>query len=87
MTSARKAATARKIPALRRAAPQAAPQRRIGDSIAIIAIAASIAAAGLLVDPRAESAFEAPKRLAALIAIVAAALAVLTLPRLTSPTQ
>jgi hypothetical protein len=45
----------------------------------------SIAAAGLLVDPRAEAAFEAPKRFAALLAIVVATLAVLALPRLTAP--
>ena len=57
------------------------------ESIAILAMAVSIAAAGLLVDPRAEAAFEAPKRLASLIAIVAAALAVLMLPRLMAPLQ
>jgi len=62
----------------------AVPQTQIGASIAIVAMAVSIAA-GLLVDPRAEAAFEAPKRLATLIAIVAAALALLTLPRLTAP--
>jgi len=48
-------------------------------------MAAAIAAAGLLVDPRAESAFEAPKRLAALVATVAAALALLTLRGATAP--
>jgi hypothetical protein len=63
----------------------AVPQTQIGESIAIVAMAVSIVAAGLLVDPRAEAAFEAPKRLATLIAIVAAALALLTLPRLTAP--
>jgi O-antigen ligase len=50
-------------------------------------MAVSIAATGLLVDPRAESAFEAPKRLATLTAIVAAAIALLTLPRLSAPPQ
>ena len=50
-------------------------------------MAVSIAAAGLLVDPRAEAAFEAPKRFAATLAIVVAALAVLALPCLTAPPQ
>jgi hypothetical protein len=45
-------------------------------------MAMSIAAAGLLVDPRAEAAFEAPKRFAV---IVVATLAVLALPRPTGP--
>jgi len=63
------------------------PQVQVLESIAILAMAVSIAAAGLLVDPRAEAAFEAPKRLASLIAIVAAALAVLMLPRLMAPLQ
>jgi O-antigen ligase len=61
------------------------PRPRIAESIAAVAMAVSTAAAGLLVDPRAEGAFEAPKRLAALTAIVAATLAVLTLSRLTVP--
>ncbi len=79
-------AAARKTSAPRGAVPRV-PQSQIGESIAIVAMAVSIAAAGLLVDPRAEAAFEAPKRLATLTAIVAAALAVLMLPRLSAPLQ
>ena len=38
----------------------AVPQTQIVESIAIVAMAVSIVAAGLLVDPRAEAAFKAP---------------------------
>src|SRR5229473_8202663 len=79
-------AAARKTSAPRGAVPRV-PQSQIGESIAIVAMAVSIAAAGLLVDPRAEAAFEAPKRFAATLAIVVAALAVLALPCLTAPPQ
>jgi hypothetical protein len=81
VANTRQTAAARKTPAPRREVSQA-PQPRTADTIAIVAMAMSIAAAGVLVDPRAEAAFEAPKRFAALLAIVVATLAVLALPRL-----
>src|SRR5262249_35840136 len=46
-------------------------------SIAAVAIGFSIGGACLLVDPRAEAAFDAPKRLAALVGIVIASVAML----------
>jgi hypothetical protein len=84
VASAPKSAAAYKPPAHRPATPPA-PRPQNVESIALLAMAAAIAAAGLLVDPRAEAAFEAPKRLAALVATVAAALALLTLRGSTAP--
>ena len=84
MASAAKSAAAYKPTAHPPATPSA-PRSHNVELFALLAMAAAIAAAGLLVDPRAEAAFEAPKRLAALVATVAAALALLTLGDSTAP--
>src|SRR5215470_428304 len=51
------------------------PARDTGATIAGIAISAAFAASAFLVDPRAEASFDAPKRLATLIAVGIAAAA------------
>lgn len=59
-----------------------APRGRadVGASIAVAALAAALAGACLLVDTRAESAFDAPKRLVTLLCIAVAVGALLVLP-------
>lgn len=58
----------------RKRAPTRPPARSdVGALVAAAALAASLAAAALLVDTRAEAAFDAPKRLAALVLIGVAA--------------
>jgi len=52
-----------------------------GASIAVVALAATLVGVSVLVDPRAESAFDAPKRLVAFLGIAVAAGALLALPR------
>lgn len=65
-----------------RAAPRAArAPADAGASIAVAALAATLVGASVLVDPRAESAFDAPKRLVTLLGIAVAAGALLALPR------
>ena len=53
----------------------------VGAWIAAMALAAAMAGACWLVDTRAEAAFDAPKRLVALLGIVVAVAALLVLPR------
>lgn len=65
-----------------RAGRKAVGQRAdIGASIAVAALAAALVGACLLVDTGAESAFDAPKRLVALLGIGVAGAALLVLPR------
>ena len=56
-------------------------------AIATAALGVAIAGSALLFDPRAESSFDAPKRLIAILAIAVAALAVLTTPDFAAPMQ
>ena len=56
----------------------------LGARIALAALAGVLVGTALLVDRTAEAAFDAPKRLAALVGIVVAAVALLVIPRQTS---
>jgi len=56
-----------------------------GARLALAAMVLAIAATGLAVDARAEAAFDAPKRLAAVVAVVVAALALLWSPSSARP--
>jgi O-antigen ligase len=56
-----------------------------GAAVAVVALALALVGAALLVDPRAEAAFDAPKRLAALLGIAVAAAAVLVGRRPSAP--
>jgi len=75
VASKRKAA-GRKSPKL--SPHQPPPEKPLAPTIAALALGLSIGGASLLVDPRAEAAFDAPKRLVALVGIVIASIAMLT---------
>lgn len=81
VASKRKAAR-RKPAAPRPVAPTPANIFLSRASIATAALAVSLAGSSLLVDPRAEAAFDAPKRLVAILGIVVASMALLTTPDL-----
>lgn len=70
--------------AARSRAPQTAPERKdpapLHGRIAFLATAAALLAACLVVDPRAEAAFDAPKRLLVLLAVGVAIVALLLAP-------
>jgi O-antigen ligase len=82
----RRVASKRKVARHRPSAPRSAAAPVPGKSflsrawIATAALAVGIAGSSLIVDPRAEAAFDAPKRLVAILAIVVASLALLTTP-------
>ncbi|MGO9453008.1 MAG: O-antigen ligase family protein [Candidatus Binataceae bacterium] len=78
--------SARKNLTLRTAQPPQ-PKKQPATSIAALALGVGIAGASLVVDPQAEAAFDAPKRLIALIGIVVASLAMLTIANFPSPQQ
>jgi O-antigen ligase len=67
-------------PAGRRGPPAGAPAADPGATIAAAALAVAVAGSALLVDPGAEAAFDAPKRLVALGGIAVAAAALVVLP-------
>jgi O-antigen ligase len=79
VASKRKAART-KSSAPRAAAPVARKSPLSRASIATAALAVSLAGSSLIVDPRAEAAFDAPKRLVAILGIVVASLALLITP-------
>ena len=84
--ASKRKASVRKSPALR-TDPSSSPEKRLTLSIAVAALAMSIAGASLIVDPRAEAAFDAPKRLVALIGIVVASVAILAIANFPPPRQ
>ena len=63
------------------------PEKQSPTSIAAVALGVGIAGASMLVDPQAEAAFDAPKRLIGLIGIVVASIAMITIADFPSPRQ